>query len=342
MLAHRITSNDLERWVAGGIISAEQRRAIEQDLEQRAPEDEGLSVTTLLYYSGGLLILIAYAVFLAFQWDAMNQGGRVAIAGASFAFFAVVSQLLIAGRRFRLPGELLQVVAVAVVPLLMFAVLDAFDWLPDAPRDYASQAAQAAYTEDLTWARIAIAAPAVLVAGLAFWQSRSPFVLVAALAGCISLALDVSLLVQGDFETYEWHATQSLVVATLGAAVLGAGVRVRGSTERDYSFLLYLLGLAALAVGLGTQALPEGGAAGWGVAWLIVALTLLAISVPLQERLFAAAGLLAVFAYLGKLVFDVFESANAALAMIVLGVLVLGAGILYQRLTERMAARGGT
>jgi hypothetical protein len=61
--------------------------------------------------------------------------------------------------------------------------------------------------------------------------------------------------------------------------------------------------------------------------------------VPLQERLFAAAGLLGVFTYLGKLVFDVFESANAALAMIVLGLLVLGAGLLYQRLTERATAK---
>lgn len=338
MPTHRITDNDIDRWLADGIISAEQRQAIVQDLERRAPEDERLSVTTLLYYSGGLLILVAYAIFLGFQWGQLNQGGRIAIAGASFAFFAVVSQVLLRTKEYRLPGELLQVVAVAVVPLLTFAVLNAIDLWPNEPRYYEPLVAEHAYTQDLTWGRMGLAAPTILVAALGFWQSRSPFVLVAALAGAISLALDASLQVQGDFEAYEWHAGQGLIIAALGAVSLGAGIRVRGETERDYSFWLSLVGLSALAAGLGALAFPSDAAAGWGIVWLITALLLLAVSVPLQERLFAAAGLLAVFAYLGKLVFDVFESANAALAMIVLGILVLGAGILYQRQTERMAA----
>ena len=47
---------------------------------------------------------------------------------------------------------------------------------------------------------------------------------------------------------------------------------------------------------------------------------------------------MAAFTYLGKLVFDVFESANAALALVVLGLLVLGVGMLYQRFSERLFA----
>ena len=62
---------------------------------------------------------------------------------------------------------------------------------------------------------------------------------------------------------------------------------------------------------------------------------------PLQQRLFAAAGLAAMFTYFAKLVFDVFESANAALGLALLGLLVLGAGLAYQRLTERVFSRTG-
>jgi Flp pilus assembly protein TadB len=72
---------------------------------------------------------------------------------------------------------------------------------------------------------------------------------------------------------------------------------------------------------------------------MAAALALLGLSIPLQQRLFAAAGLAAVFAYLGKLVFDVFESANAALVLVVLGLLVLGLGMLYQRYNERLFQR---
>jgi len=124
----------------------------------------------------------------------------------------------------------------------------------------------------------------------------------------------------------------------VGAALLAAGVAVRDRTERDYSLWLYVAGLAGLAVGLVPKAFPSAAAAGWGGLWMAVALAVLALSIPLQQRLFAAAGLAAVFAYLGKLVFDVFESANAALALVVLGLLVLGVGMLYQRFSERLFA----
>lgn len=341
MAEHRIADNDLERWVARGIISGEQRRAIEEDLEQHPRDAGGLNVTTLLFYSGGLLILVAYSIFLGFQWETVNSAGRVAIAAASFVFFAVVSQVLLWQKRFRLPGELLQVVAVAVVPLLTFALLDAIDWLPHEP-SYYTQVAWRAYESDLIVARMAIAGPTVIFAALAFWQSKSPFVLIAALVGVFSFALDASLATRPDFDSYEWRTSQGLVIGGLGLVVLASGVLVRGKTERDYSFWLYLLGIAGLATGLGTIAFPPDAHWAWGVLWLGGALALLAASVPLQERLFAAAGLLGVFSYLGKLVFDVFETANAALAMIVLGILVLGAGLLYQRLTERVTARNAS
>jgi len=339
MEAHRIADKDLERWVAQGIISTEQRQAILHDLEQRPGEVGGLNVTTLLFYSGGLLILVAYSIFLGFQWEAVNSAGRVAIAAASFVFFTVVSQVLLSQKRFRLPGELLQVVAVAVVPLLTFALLDAIGWLPHQPTSYYTQVVWRAYESDLIVARMAIAAPTVIIAALAFWQSKSPFVLIAALVGVFSFALDASLSTRAEYDSYEWRTSQGLVIGGIGLVVLTSGVLVRGKTERDYSFWLYLLGIAGLAAGLGTIAFPPDANWAWGVLWLAGSLALLAVSVPLQERLFAAAGLLGVFTYLGKLVFDVFESANAALAMIVLGLLVLGAGLLYQRLTERKPAR---
>ena len=338
MAERRVADDDLERWVAQGIISADQRQAIEQDLEQHPREAGGLNVTTLLFYSGGLLILTAYSIFLGFQWEAVNSAGRIAIAAASFVFFAAVSQYMLSTRRLRLPGELLQVVAVAAVPLLTFALLDAIGWLPHEP-SYYTQIAWRGYESDLIVARMAIAAPTVIFAALAFWQSKSPFVLIAALAGVFSFALDASLATRPTYDSYEWRTSQGLVIGGLGLVVLASGVLVRGKTERDYSFWLYLLGIAGLATGLGTIVFPPDANWAWGVLWLGTALVLLAASVPLQERLFAAAGLLGVFSYLGKLVFDVFESANAALAMILLGVLVLGAGVLYQRLTERMTTK---
>ena len=135
MPTRRFTERDLERWVEFGLITSDQRDAILRDLETAQPDDTGLNLTTLLYYSGGLLVLVAYGIFLGLQWEQMNEAGRVAISAGSLAFFAVVSYLLSAqGSRYQVPGELLQVVTITILPLLLFSLIDVSGLWPDEPR----------------------------------------------------------------------------------------------------------------------------------------------------------------------------------------------------------------
>ena len=350
MPTRRFTERDLDRWVEQALITPDQQDAILRDLETAQPDDTGLNLTTLLYYSGGLLVLVAYGIFLGLQWEQMNEAGRVAIAAGSLAFFAAVSYLLSAqGDRFRIPGELLQVVTITILPLLIFALLDVAGVWPEAPRftfgrfgspeQAAYEAARADYHMDLALARMALALPTLLLAGAVFRLSRSPFVLVAIVVAIASLAVDATLLADTGRTNYEMETGQALVIAALGAALVAAGVLSRDRYERDYSIWLYVMGLAGLTLGLSIEAFPHHAAPGWGVLWLITSVIVLGLSIPLQERLFAAAGLLGIFAFLARLVFEVFESANAAFALIVLGVLVIAAGVIYQRLIENVIPR---
>ncbi len=338
-MAARFSERDLDRWVEQDILTAAQRDAILAELEVRPPDAE-LNLATLLYYGGGLLVLLAYSVFLGFQWEAMNEAGRVVISALSLAFFGTVSYVLIRSDQYKLPGELLQVVAVAVVPLLAFAVLDAAGIWPEEPGFRRSIQDREEYQNDLTWARMAVIGAAFLAALVAFRISRSPFVLAAALVSLTALFVDVSIQIETDRVYFEWETPQLLVIAFMGAGALAAGVFAPRADERDYALWLYVLGLVGLTVGLGAEAFSSE-SVGWGVLWLIVSLAVVALSLPLQQRLFAAAGLAGVFAYLAKLVFDVFESANAALVLVLLGLMILGAGVLYQRFSERLYSRGG-
>ncbi|MGB2696135.1 MAG: DUF2157 domain-containing protein [Dehalococcoidia bacterium] len=336
MADHQITAADLERWVSEGLITGDQRRALLRDLEAHQPIESALTVTNLLYYGGGLLVLLAYSIFLGFQWEGLAGGGRVVISSLSFAFFAAASTILSRIERFRLPGELLQVVTIAIVPLLAFAVLDATGLWPDDPGYNVTAAQQRQYQVDLAWARLAMGAVTLLAAGGAFYLSRSPFVLTAVAAAIASLVIDFTFLVDRDRTYYEWQTPQAVVVALLGAGVFAGGAALRGRTERNYSVLLYLLGLAGLALGLSMKVFEYESAPGWGVLWMIVAFAVVALSVPLQERLLAALGLLGVFTYLARLVFEVFDSAAASLVLVAIGLLVLGAGVVYQRYSARL------
>lgn len=335
-MAPRFSDADLQRWVESGVISADQRAAILHDLEARPPAG-GLTLTALLYYSGGLLVLVAYTIFLGFQWEELDQGGRVAMAAASFVFFAAASEGLLRTERFRLPGELLQLVAVGVVPLLVSAVLDAAGlWPQDPGYSRLPNGLREQYERDLTWTRMGLGGTTFIAAAVAFARSRSPFVLVVAIGAATSVFVDASLQVRSDAREYEWETGQALTIAVMGAATLIAGVVTHGRTRRDYTTWLYVGGLAGLAVGLATQTFPEGASTGWGVLWLLIAVGVLGLSIPLQQRLFAAAGMLGVFAYLAKLVFEVFADATAALAFVILGLVIVGMGMLYQRYHERL------
>ena len=194
------------------------------------------------------------------------------------------------------------------------------------------------YQTDLAWARMALAVATLLVALAAFGWSRSPFVLAAAVVAFAALVVDATIVLQAARVNYELRTPQTLAIAAMGAALVAAGVAVRDRTRRDYSVWLYVMGLIGLTVGLAESAFSSD-APGWAALWMLAALTVLALSIPLQQRLFAVAGLAAVFAYLAKLVFDVFESANAALVLVILGLLILGMGMLYQRFAERLFAR---
>jgi hypothetical protein len=340
-----ISHKTVDRWLERGIITADQREAILQDLANDRPHGAGITLTTLLYYGGGLLVLIAYSIFLGAQWGSLAPGARITISSVSLLVFAGIAQALLRDPHYQIPGELLQVVAVVIIPLLVFALLDAAGVWPHDPNRYcyncvyrpATEAMRRRYQLDLTWARMGLAGATMAGALVAFRLSRSPFVLVAAIVAVISLFLDASIQIEGSRVNYAWHTPQSLVVAAIGAIVLTAGIYVRGRTRRDYTPWLFVTGLTAMAVGLSFKTFPHN-APVWGALWMIVAVIVLALSIPLQERLLAPAGLAAVFAYCAKLVFDVFDSASAALVMAMLGLLVLGAGMLYQRLvTARVA-----
>ncbi len=338
-MSTRFTQRDLERWVEQGLLSAEQRDAILEEVTTHPP-DEGLNVVTLLYYGGGLLVLLAYGVFLGLQWEAMNEAGRVVLAAISLVFFAGISTYLIQDQRFRVPGELLQVVAVAAVPLLAFAVLDAVGLWPDDPGFRASFQEREEYQTDIAWARIGMAGVTLLAAWGAFRYSKSPYALVAGVLSVGWLVLDVSFQIQPDRLEFEWETPQMVLLAFMGAGSVVMGILVAGKTDRDYSLWLYVLGFAGLAVGLGAKAFDTDVWA-WSVLWLFVSLAIVALSIPLQQRLFAAAGLAGVFAYFARLVFDVFDTAGAALALVVLGLMVLAAGAVYQRLSDRLGDQGG-
>lgn len=75
---------DLDRWIAAGLVPAEQRAAILATL----PETRRLDAATALAWVGGLLLGIAVIAFIAANWEGMAKLVRFAVLLASFLAIA--------------------------------------------------------------------------------------------------------------------------------------------------------------------------------------------------------------------------------------------------------------
>jgi uncharacterized membrane protein len=79
----RVTQ-DLDRWIASGLISGEQRAAMLATI----PDTRRLDAATALAWVGGLLLGIAVIAFIAANWDGMPRLLRFAVLIALFLSFA--------------------------------------------------------------------------------------------------------------------------------------------------------------------------------------------------------------------------------------------------------------
>jgi uncharacterized membrane protein len=77
-------AQDLDRWIASGLVSGEQRTAILDTI----PDTRRLDAATALAWVGGLLLGVAVIAFIAANWDGMPRLLRFAVLIALFLGFA--------------------------------------------------------------------------------------------------------------------------------------------------------------------------------------------------------------------------------------------------------------
>ena len=105
--------------------------------------------------------------------------------------------------------------------------------------------------------------------------------------------------------------------------------RLDRRTREDYSFWLYLFGVAAFWFGL---TLMDSGNPWDKFVYCLINIGLLAVSTFLDRRVFAVFGSLGVSLYLGYLAFSLFkDSLLLPVALTAIGLAVIAAAIVYQK-----------
>src|SRR5699024_8797173 len=127
---------------------------------------------------------------------------------------------------------------------------------------------------------------------------------------------------------YVLHCWLSMAFG-VAVLLLALWVDVRSRRTPDYAFWLYLSGLLSFWVALN---LHDFSGVWWKLGYCLINLGLLAVSAALRRRLFAVFGAFGILRYVSYLAFDVFEdSLLFSLLLTVLGLLVIAAGVVWQR-----------
>jgi hypothetical protein len=329
------TEIDLQKAVAAGLLSAEQRSQIiaflkansEPASHAEAPPAK-FNLTHVLWYGGALIIMAAMGLFSTTAFAAMG-GWALFATGAAYAI-----GLWLAGRHLwdvrglRVPGGLLIAAAVSMVPLMIYGVQDALDLWRFA------QGRPGGYDDFFpyvhgSWLYMEIGT--VAAAALALRVYKVPFLMLVAGIALWFMSMDIAMWFTatpddlGDFDT---RRTVSLF---FGLAVIAVAWAIDLARPRgpDLAFWLHIFG--AITFWGALTASPDSTAL-LRFVYFLINLALIGMALFLDRRVYAVFGALGVAFYLGYLAYDVFaDMILFSFALSAIGLAVIGLGLWLNR-----------
>lgn len=345
---------DLERWIAGGLVPADNRAAILETI----PDARRLDAATSLAYVGALMLGIAIIAFVSANWDVTPKLVRFAILIAAFLGFAGLGAW--ATKRER---PILSNIALMLAALVFAASIG----LTGQIFDIAGDPKAASYGAGLAAFALALAGRSTGAAtvGLVFialgdfadrqWfsgvESDAPWMLVYAPLGAF-LALrwgsaplaHVSAL--AIIYCFGWFAARAeadagvFLFLSIGLGAMAAGARWLRTQDREFAGVFYgwfaagailFFAIAGYLPWFGDEGSQSAGIA-HRLVWLVASGALLALGRYDRHALVTSVGVLslivAIFALLTDLGLDLLAAAGVFL---VCAVIAMAAGLALRR-----------
>lgn len=342
MTALRITRIDLEKAVAGGVITAQQGSALWSLWSaQRSPAPDvapRFSITHILYYLGGMIAIGAMSLFMNLGWERFGPWALFGIA-VTYGIGCIFAARTLAGRNLMLPAGIVATLAIVLVPLASWALQSAFGWWPPggAGEHYR------AYHTHIDWRWITLEFVTLLAAMIGLWRLRYPFMVMPLAVTLWYMSMDLSRMIvfadRPGWDEWQYYKDFSMVFG-LGMLVVAVWVDFRSRKSyaegRDFAFWLYIFGTLAFWGGLTMQ---NSGSELGKFIYMLINVGLLVVGAVLGRRVFAVFGGIGIAVYLGHLADKVFkDSLLFPFALTAIGLGIVAAGIWWQRNEARLSA----
>ncbi|KIZ34033.1 MULTISPECIES: hypothetical protein [Rhodopseudomonas] len=318
----QISKDDVRAAAQAGLIAPDQLAPLLAFLAARqagGASGPRFDMVHLLWYAGTLLVISAMGLFSTLAFSAMGGAALTATALIYAAAFLGAGHYLWHRKGLRTPGGLLIAVAVAMAPLAVFGVQDAFGMWTDFGKPKAMRDFYIWIKGSFVFMELATIAAALLA--LRFY--RFPFIVLLMAVALWFMSMDIVPWITGA-PFGNWEASRRVSVG-FGLAMLVIALIVNGRQRRgDFAFWLYLFG--ALTFWGGITASSSGSDVDKAL-YCAMNVGFLVISVVLARRVFAVFGVIGIAIYLGDLADRLFKDSLLfpfALSLIGIGIIALG------------------
>ncbi len=322
------TTKDIHEWQSLGFIDQAQVQAILNHLKTTpSPTGKearlGFNLISIAYYFGGFMILFAYTVFMGIAWDTLGEFGQIAISAVTLGLLGGIGALL-KWRGYKHAGGILIFAAVGIVPLLVYSVQNAVG--VNLPHEY-----EGFYriVSD-SWVPMEVISIAVAIATILI--VRYPLITLHIAFWLWFMSMDIVDFVTGGVWDNGYEVAQ-VVSVLFGFAMLGLGVLLQKTLEKDYAFWFYLFGHICVLCPLSMLTIDSGGVL--ALIYLIVYIGFVLASILLQRKVFLVFGALGVYGYLCYLAFEVFDGGlGFVFGLATVGLIIVLSTVAFQRFLQ--------
>ncbi len=294
--------------------------------------------TSVLFYLGGMLAIAACSLFSTM---AVEKWGMSVLLTMSLIY--LVSMIVLASwmerRGHAVPAGIFATLAIALVPLAVFALQHVLGYWPDAEH--------AAHYRDfhqwIDWRWLIMELSTLLVGALMLWRYRYSFLVMPIAVTLFYMGMDIvpAWLMQGNtgmFTEAGWVLRKQI---TLGFGLLMLAlaliVDLRSRSVKDYAFWLYLFGMLTFWGALSSMG---SGALAGKLFYLAINLALILLGAMLSRRVFAVFGGIGVAMVLGDLSWNLFKDSFVFVALLTLvGFALIAAGLWWSKHEQKISER---
>ena len=308
-------------------ISKEGLDRLRAELSGGQADRSGFEAAHVAYYLGALLICGAMGWFVTDAWDHLAGITLFAVAVVYAAVFGGTGYALSRKPSTWVPGGVLTTVAVCMTPLAVYGLERQIGWWPSG-----DPGAYSHFHPYINASWLLMEACTILAAGIALRIVRFPFLTAPAAYAFWYMSMDAPRLFGLSLTLH----TEAWITVGFGVVLLGIAWFADGERELDLAFWFYLFGLLALTGGL--LALGSGKQSGL-LLFGLLHLLMLPCALVLQRRVFLVFGAIGTFIFLATEATRFFRnSLGFSVALTLIGVVMIAAGIFYKRHEARLSA----